>query len=236
MPLRPEIVRGIRRAPREAVDTLVKAGVATTHEAYGRTGLMYGIRPVVGGLSAGGTAITCLNFAGDNLMIFAALQEAQPGDVIVVGVTAPSEHGMVGEMLAMSCRERGVAAVVLDAGARDVGPLRDRRFPVWSRHISAAGTVKNSLGWVNVPITCGGQVVFPGDAIVADDDGVVVVGRDDTAEVADLAARRAEREAGSLAAKEANLRAAAAGQGTPPAGASRFTDMFAPIIREGRDS
>lgn len=227
MPLKPEIVRGILRAPADAIDVLTKLGVATAHEAYSRTGLMHGIRPVVGGVSAGGTAITCLNFAGDNLMLHAALDEAQPGDIIVVGVTAPSDHGMFGELLATSCRARGVAAVVLDAAARDVRDLRDMRYPVWSRSISAAGTVKNSPGWVNVPVTCGGQVVFPGDAIIADDDGVVVIARNDVAEVAERASGRADNEHQSRAAL-------AAGQSTLDRGGRR--ELLAPFIREDGNS
>jgi len=195
MPSNPAVVSRIERAGEQHVRELTKLGVATVHEANGRSGLMHGIRPVTGGVAAGGTAITCLNFAGDNLMLHAAIDVARPGDMIVVGVTAPSSHGMFGELLATSCRAHGVTGVVLDAGARDSAELCSMQFPVWARTVSAAGTAKAIPGWVNIPISCGGLVVFPGDAVVADDDGVVVVSRADTAEVLDRATRRLDHEA-----------------------------------------
>lgn len=195
MPSRPAVIARIERTDEEYVKGLTRLGVATVHEANYRTGLMHGIHPVTGGVTAGGTAVTCLNFAGDNLMLHAAIDVAQPGDVIVAGVTAPSDHGMFGELLATSCRARGVAAVVLDAAARDTAELRKMQFPAWARAVSAAGTIKVSPGWVNVPVSCGGVVVFPGDVVVADDDGVVVVSRADAADVLDKAARRLDREA-----------------------------------------
>jgi 4-hydroxy-4-methyl-2-oxoglutarate aldolase len=194
LPLRPKIVRSIKRAPAEAISGLAWAGVATVHESYARTGFMHGIKPVTGSVAIAGSAVTCLNYAGDNLMLLAALDVVEAGDVIVVGVTAPSAHGMFGDVLATACAARGVQAVVLDAGARDVTTLREMGFPVWSRHIGVNGTVKNSPGWVNVPIACGGQIVNPGDVIVADDDGVVVIARDDAVAVAEAAHVRVEKE------------------------------------------
>src|ERR671936_18384 len=133
------------------------------------------IRPVVPGQRVCGTAVTSLNHAGDNIMLHAAIDVAQEGDVIVVATTSPCTDGMLGELIATQCQVRGVAAVVLDAGARDAAELREMAFPVWSRTISAAGTSKVNPGWVNVPVVCGGVTVHPGDLVVADDDGVVVV-------------------------------------------------------------
>lgn len=195
MPIRPAVISRIERAREEHVKGLTELGVATVHEAYSRTGLMHGIRPVTGGVTAGGTAITCLNFAGDNLMLHAAIDIAQPGDMIIVAVTSPSSHGMFGELLATSARAHGVSGLVLDAAARDTAELRDMQFPTWARTVSAAGTVKASPGWVNIPVSCGGLVIFPGDVVVADDDGVVVVSQADAAEVLENAIRRRDREA-----------------------------------------
>lgn len=223
MPSRPEIVTKIDRAPAARIEVLASTGVATVHEAYSRTGLMSGIKPVTGGVAIGGSAVTCLNFAGDNLMLHAALDVAQPGDVLVVGVTAPSEHGMFGELLATSCQARGVTGVILDAGARDVAALREMRFGVWARAVSANGTVKDQPGWVNIPISCGGQVVFPGDAVVADDDGVVVVARADIDTVLERATARRDREEKSRARL-------AAGHSTLDNGGRR--EQLAPYIRK----
>jgi 4-hydroxy-4-methyl-2-oxoglutarate aldolase len=223
MPSRPAVISRIERADEEHAKGLTGLGVATVHEANYRNGLMHGIRPVTGGVAAGGTAITCLNFAGDNLMLHAAIDLAQPGDMIIVGVTAPSTHGMFGEMLATSCRARGVTGVVLDAAARDSAELRDMQFPVWARTVSAAGAAKAIPGWVNIPISCGGVVVFPGDVVVADDDGVVVVARADAAEVLEAATRRLDHEAA--------LRPRfAAGESSLDTGHMR--GMLAPYIRQ----
>ena len=194
MPKRPEIITDIVRADSITVSELGRFGVATAHEAYGRTGLMHGIRPVTGGITASGTAVTCLNHAGDNTMMHAALEHCRPGDILVAGVTAPSSHGMFGDLLATSAQALGLHGVILEAAARDARQLRLMRFPVWAREISASGTLKAAPGWVNIPISCGGVVVFPGDAVVADDDGVVVVARDDAAEVLRCAADRAAHE------------------------------------------
>lgn len=195
MPIRPRVVRTIQRADPDHVAGLTRLGVATVHEANCRSGLMFGIRPVTGGMAAGGTAITCLNFAGDNLMLHAALDVAKAGDLLVVGVIGPSDHGMFGELLATACEAKGVIGIVLDAAARDVRELREMQFPVWARSVSAAGTAKSIPGWVNIPISCGGTVVFPGDVVVADDDGVVVVSREDSGEVLSASIKRHEHEA-----------------------------------------
>jgi 4-hydroxy-4-methyl-2-oxoglutarate aldolase len=194
MPLRPEIITGIKRADSTVAAELGRFGVATIHEAYGRTGLMHGIRPVTGGVTASGTAVTCLNYAGDNTMIHAALEHCHPGDILVVGVTAPSSHGMFGDLLATSAHALGVRAVILEAAARDARALRAMRFPVWAREISASGTLKVSPGWVNIPVSCGGVIVSPGDVVVADDDGVVAVARDDAEEILGRAAARDAHE------------------------------------------
>lgn len=226
MPLDPKIVREIERVPSADIASLVGLGVATIHESYARTGLMHDIHPIVAGLSMGGNAVTCLNYAGDNLMLHAALDVAQPGDVIVVGVTTPSAHGMFGELLATGLRAKGVAGIVVDAGVRDVPALREMRFPVWARHVSAAGTVKNSPGWVNVPICCGGQIVCPGDAVIADDDGVVVVARMDVPVVVARAQARA-------ASEDVTRNRVAEGASALDKGGRR--EMLAPYV-EGRES
>lgn len=175
MPAAPEIIRTIDRPDKSLVAALGEFGVPTVHEANSRSGLMHGIRPVTGGKRIAGTAVTSLDFAGDNLMLNAALDAAAPGDVLVASVTAPSDHGMFGDLLATLCAQRGILGVVLAASARDVQEIRRAGFPVWAAGVSAAGTVKASPGWVNIPVSCGGTVVFPGDVVVADDDGVVVV-------------------------------------------------------------
>lgn len=227
MPARPRIVEQIERPSAEGIARLGAMGVATVHEAYARTGLMSDISPIAAGIAAAGSAVTCLNFAGDNLMIHAALDVAQPGDILVVSVTSPSSHGMFGDLLATSCQARGIRGLVTDAGVRDVATLREMGFSVWARHISAAGAVKSQPGWVNIPVSCGGQVVFPGDAIVADDDGVVVVERADVDSVVGLAEARHERE-------EASRVRLAAGVSTLDKGGRR--ELLSPYIEKGADA
>lgn len=227
MPARPRIVEQIERPAAEGIARLAATGVATVHEAYGRTGLMHDIRPIAPGIAAAGSAVTCLNFAGDNLMIHAALDIAKPGDILVVSVTTPSAHGMFGDLLATSCQAREIAGLVTDAGVRDVATLREMGFPVWSRHISASGAVKAQPGWVNIAVSCGGQVVFPGDAIVADDDGVVVVERADVESVAGLAEGRHDRE-------EASRARLATGVSTLDKAGRR--EMLNPYIERGADA
>ena len=172
------VVRSIERATPEVVTALGAVGTATVHEAIGRRGFLGpDIRPIQQGLRLGGSAVTVSSHPGDNLMVHAAVEVCQPGDVLVVANTAPSTHGMFGELLATSLMARGVLGLVVDAGVRDTDELRDLGFGVWSRYVSCQGTVKASPGSVNVPVVIGGQVVAPGDVVCADDDGVVVVAR-----------------------------------------------------------
>ena len=194
MPYQPTIVREIARPPAEAVSELAQLGTATVHEAYRRRGLLSGIETMVPGSVVGGPAVTCLNYAGDNLMIHAALEVCRPGDVLVVAVTAPSLHGMLGELVATVCVARGLAGVVLDAGVRDIVQVREMGLGVFARAVSPLGTTKVGLGYVNVPVSCGGVVVTPGDVIVGDDDGVVAIERDAIAEVLAAGRRRRSRE------------------------------------------
>jgi 4-hydroxy-4-methyl-2-oxoglutarate aldolase len=199
MPSSPSVVRQIDRPDPEAVKAASQYSVATLHEAGRRRGLMIDIHPVVDGTRVCGPAVTSLNHAGDNLMLHAAVEVCEPGDVLVVATLSPSTHGMFGELLATQCRAQGIAGVVLDAGVRDRRELRDMSFPVWSRAISAAGTVKATPGWVNVPVSCGSALVNPGDLVVADDDGVMVIPAADVEDVVEAARLREEREAANRA-------------------------------------
>ncbi len=191
------VMRNIRRTDAALVKRLGALGVATVHEAYGRSGLMKPyLRPVWAGGEAAGTAVTVLVHPGDNWMIHVAVEQCKPGDLLVVGCSADNTDGMFGDLLATSLMARGVTGLVIDAGVRDAKSLREMRFPVWSKAISAKGTVKASLGAVNVPVVCAGINVIPGDAVIADDDGVVVVGRKDAAEVVAKAEKRHADEDG----------------------------------------
>ena len=193
--MNPRIVRAIKRADREIARQLGLFGVATVHEAQGRTGLMRPyMRPIYPTARVGGTAVTVLCPAGDNLMLHAAIEIVKPGDVLVVGTTSESTDGMFGDLLAVSCRAHGVEGLVIDAGVRDTADIAAMQFPVWSKAISAQGTVKNTAGHVNVPIICGGTTVNPGDVIVGDADGVVVVQREAAVEVVRLAGERVKKE------------------------------------------
>lgn len=180
----------------EVVAELGRLGVATAHECMGRRGLLGShLRPVYPGVAIAGRAVTVLTQAGDNLMLHAAAEQCQAGDVLVVATVSPSCDGMFGELLATVVRARGVVGLVIDAGVRDVAELTRMGFPVWSRAISAQGTVKATAGSVNVPVVLGGQLVRPGDVVVADDDGVLVVPREQAKEVAAAAFRRNQEEA-----------------------------------------
>jgi 4-hydroxy-4-methyl-2-oxoglutarate aldolase len=191
------VVRNIKRADADVVKRLGALGTSTVHEAYGRSGLMKPyLRPVWAGGEAAGTAVTVLAQPGDNWMIHVAVEQCRPGDILVVGCTTDNTDGMFGDLLATSLKARGVSGLIIDAGCRDVKSLREMGFPVWSKAISAKGTVKATLGAVNVSVVCAGINVHPGDAVVADDDGVVVIRRKDAGEVATKGEKRQADEEG----------------------------------------
>ncbi|WCN04956.1 4-carboxy-4-hydroxy-2-oxoadipate aldolase/oxaloacetate decarboxylase [Streptomyces sp. M92] len=195
------IVTNPPKADAEDVAALAGYGVATVSEAMGRTGLLGpGIRPVQQGVRIAGTAVTVLSWPGDNLMIHAAVEQCGEGDILVVTTTSPSTDGMFGELFATALQRRGVRGLIINAGIRDTQELREMGFAAWSRAVSAQGTVKATGGSVNVPVAVDGQVIRPGDVIVADDDGVVVVPREQTRQVAEASEAREKKEAASRAA------------------------------------
>jgi 4-hydroxy-4-methyl-2-oxoglutarate aldolase len=199
--MRTVVVTGCPRADPDLATKLAQFGVATVHEAMGRTGYLGpGIRPVYPGSRIGGTAVTVLCWPGDNLMIHAAVEQCRPGDVLVVTTTSPSSDGAFGELLATALQHRGVRGLVTTGGVRDVSALHEMNFPVFSAAVSAQGTVKSTGGAVNVPISINGQLIAPGDAVLADDDGVMVLPRHGVGAAVTAAASRTETERSARAA------------------------------------
>ena len=190
------VVRNIERPTAEQLRRLGEFSVATIHEAQGRSGLLAPyMRPVYAGAKAAGSAVTVLAHPGDNLMMHVAADVCRPGDVIVVALSSANTDAMLGDLLATSFRAHGGVAVVIDAGCRDVSELTAMKFPVWSRAISAKGSVKATAGSINVPVVCAGAIVNPGDAVVGDDDGVVIVPRGEIERVIAASREREDREA-----------------------------------------